>query len=493
MPKTIPEGVSTVYLLPIGGTLAAPLAGLLLEKGLRVEGSDLPLYPPMSTLIASMGIVPRPGWDPRNIDGSVDLVIIGNAVPRSNPEVVSVLERDLCYASMPEALGKLVLAGRRPVVVAGTHGKTTTTSLAAWLLDAAGLDPGFLVGGVPIGFGTSYRLGSGAPFVIEGDEYNTAFFDRGAKFLHYAPSIAVITHVEFDHGDIYPDIEAIEREFEKLIALVPPGAAGGTLIACADAPRAAALAARTRPDAITYGMGEGARYRASKVEATEAGMRFHLAVDGQDAGDFVLGLSGEHNVKNALAALAAARACGASWERLREGLRSFDGVKRRLEERGAPGGVLVIDDFAHHPTAVRETLKAARLRYPSRRIHALFEPRSLTSGRNMFHDGYVEAFAFADRVSFAPAFHRGRLTEDQRLDFAPLAAELTSAGTEAATFPTIEALVDDAVAAARPGDVLLFMSSGSFGSAIERALAGLQSVGQQIEDVSPPRSRTCGG
>lgn len=474
VPHAIPSHVRSVYLLPIGGTLAAPLAGLLKESGLEVDGSDLELYGPMKELVAAMGLTPKRGWDPANVPADVDLVLIGNAVPRTNPEVVAVLERDQCYTSMPEALRELVLAGRLPVVVTGTHGKTTTTSLVAWLLEAAGLEPGFLVGGIPQGFGTSHRLGRGKPFVVEGDEYNTAFFDRGAKFRHYAPHIAIVTHLEFDHGDIYPDLAAIEAQFAALLELVPDSAAGGSCVVCSDAPHARRLAAACRPDAITYGLGDEARFRAIDVDAGPSGTRFRLVVDGTEVGCFESPLSGRHNVQNAIAAIVVARLLGATWEQSRAGLASFQGVRRRLEERATVAGVTVIDDFAHHPTAIGETLAGALTRYGDRPIHVLFEPRSLTAGRSLFFDDYLRALDGAARVSIAPTFHLDRLPADQRLDFEALAAAMTRRGVVTTAHATIDDLVASAVAAACSGDVLLFMSSGSFGGGIERVIAGLE-------------------
>ena len=395
-------------------------------------------------------------------------------MPRTNPEVVAVLQRDLFYVSMPEALRELILADRTSVVITGTHGKTTTTSLTAWLLEAAGMEPGFLIGGTPGNFPRGFRLGEGRPFVIEGDEYNTAFFDRDAKFLHYAPTVAVVTHLEFDHGDIYPDLAAIESQFERLVREVPAGDEG-QVVACADAPHVAALMGRLRPDARTYGLGSEARLRATDLRADSEGTTFRLHDDGAFLGEVRLAMHGRHNVQNSLAAIAVGLHLGARLDDLAGGLASFLGVRRRLEERGTVAGVTVIDDFAHHPTAIGETLAAAAQRYPGRPIHVLFEPRSLTSGRGMFADAYMEALGSADRVSFAPVFHQDRLPEAERLDFAQLATRLAQAGVAARAHTTMDSLVTGAVEEAVEGEVLLFMSSGSFSGAIEATLNQLQS------------------
>jgi len=469
----------SVHLVAIGGSGMAPLACLLQGRGHRITGSDGPLYPPMSTLLAEAGIVPFEGYDPAHLDPAPDLVVVGNAVPRHNPEAVEAERRGLPILSMPQALYRFLLAGRRPLVVAGTHGKTTTTALAAWVLEDCGAEPGFLVGGLPKNLPASFRDGRGDRFVVEGDEYNAAYFDRGPKFLHYRPETLVLTSAEHDHADLYPRPEDLLEAYGRLVASVPEG---GLAALFGDSPEVRRLAGRARARVVFYGLGaDNELAPAGPIEpvretavAGRSGSRFRIADPEAGEVEVVLPMAGAYNVANALAVWAAARHDGIPAEAVAGALGRFAGVARRQEELGSPGGVTVVDDFAHHPTAVAETLAGLRQRYAGRRLAVLFEPRSLTAGRSFFFDRYLDAFAAADRVHFAPVFYAERLAADELLDLPRLAAELRRRGVEAAVEPGIDELLARAVEATEPGDVLVTMSSGSFDGLPRRLLAALE-------------------
>lgn len=460
-----------LHLIAIGGTGMAPLACLLQAEGHRVTGSDGPLYPPMSNLLEQAGIVPWTGFDPAHLTPSPDFVVVGNAVRRDNPEAVEAERLGLERLSMPAALARFFLADRAPLVVAGTHGKTTTTAMAAWVYTACGRDPGFLVGGVPIDLGASFHRGTGRRFVIEGDEYNAAYFDRGAKFLHYRPESVVLTSLEHDHADLYPDFASLRRAFARLVALIPPS---GRLLACGDSPAVRELAGEARCRVTLYGLDSG---NDVTLEAPPGfGARgLELVVCDREVGTCAVTIPiwGRHNATNALGVWTAARADGIDPDRLVDAFRRFHGVRRRQEVIGEAAGVAVVDDFAHHPTAVGCTLEALRERFPERRLLALFEPRSLTAGRAALQGGYREAFAGADLVFFAPLFHRDRLAPEERLDLPRLVADLTAAGHLARATESLDALAEEVLAAVRPGDVVVTMSSGSFGQMPRRLLAAL--------------------
>ena len=474
-----------IYMIAIGGTGMAPLACLLQEQGHGVRGSDGPLYPPMSTLLARAGIAPRTGYDAANLEPPPDLVVVGNAVRRDNPEAVAAERLGLPLLSMPQALARFCLAGRLPLVVTGTHGKTTTSAMAAWVYGQCGADPGYLIGGAPRDLAAGFAAGHGRRFIVEGDEYNAAYFDRGAKFLHYRPETLILTSAEYDHADLYPNVAALREAYRQVIALLPPD---GLLIACGDAPEVRELARQAPCPTVFYGLGEeNDVHPAAGWEALPEATRFRVeargpgspagkagnAGGGMDGVEIELPLAGAHNLVNALAVVAAARRDGLPARAVAAALAGFHGVKRRLEELGRPRNVVVVDDFAHHPTAVAKTLAALRQRYPGRRLVAIFEPRSLTAGRAMFFTAYREAFAAADRVLIAPTFYSARLSPEERLDFAALAADLTAAGIPAACAADDDDLLDRAVAASRPGDVLVTMSSGSFGGLPQKLVAAL--------------------
>ena len=460
-----------IHLVAIGGTGMAPLACLLQAQGHAVTGSDGPLYPPMSDLLAAAGIRPFEGYAAAHLSPAPDVVVVGNAVRRDNPEAVEAERLGLARLSMPEALARFFLADRRPLVVAGTHGKTTTSAMAASVWASCGRDPGFLIGGVPIDLGVSFRLGGGPRFVIEGDEYNAAYFDRGAKFLHYRPETLLLTSVEYDHADLYPSPQALLDAYARLIALVP---ASGLVVACGDSAEVRALAAAARAPVVFYGEAESNHVRLLGAPvADESGIRFRLREESGDEVAVAMPLWGVHNAVNALAVWAAGRRDGLGAAARAAALAGVHGVERRQELLADHGGIVVIDDFAHHPTAVEKTLASMRMRFPGRRLLACFEPRSLTAGRAFLLAGYARAFAVADRAYFAPIFHRDRLAPEDRLDLAALAAGLSGTGTPCVLAEDLDALLARLLAEVRPGDVVLTMSSGSFGGLPRRLAAAV--------------------
>ena len=438
----------------------APLACLLQELGHRVRGSDGPLYPPMSTLLADAGIDPMLGYEPAHLEPPPDLVIVGNAVPRDNPEAVETERLDFDRMSMPEALAEYFLQHRKPLVVAGTHGKTTTTSLAAWVYTECGADPGFLIGGVPVDLGRSFQLGSGPRFVIEGDEYNASYFDRGPKFLHYQPDTLILTSVEYDHADLYPDPTTLTQAYEDLVTLVPES---GLIVACGDIEDVRRVTEKARSRILFYGQGAANDLcPLGPIRTDDAGTRFRIRDDQVGEIEIRTPLVGPHNICNILGVWGAARHDGLPAEAVAQALARFNGVKRRLEILGTRNGITVIDDFAHHPTAVEMTLQGLRSRYPERRLVAVFEPRTLTAGRAFLFDSYLRALSHADRVLLAPVYHRLRLPDEKRLDLALLADTLEEGGTPTLVAADIDSLLDHALAEARSGDVWISMSSGNF-------------------------------
>ncbi len=463
-----------VHLSAIAGTAMASLAGLLKDEGHEVTGSDQDVYPPMSTQLEALGIPVRSPYAEANVPADADLVVIGNALSRGNPEVEVVLDRKQRMTSMPALLAEEVLRGHQCLVVAGTHGKTTTTSILAFLLDRAGLAPGFLVGGVPVDFGRSYQLGGGRPFVIEGDEYDCAFFDKRPKFVHYLPDVAVIGNVEYDHADIYPDLRAVQTAFVRLMLVIPRR---GLLVAGVESAALREILPETRCPVETFGIGVEADWRADDVRPEPSGWQFRLTVQGRDEGEFRLRLPGEHNVRNAVAALAAARAAGLEPARARAILEAFGGVRRRLEKKGEARGVVVYDDFAHHPTAVRETLRALRALPARGRLVAVFEPRSYTSRTRVFREEFAEAFTRADRVIVAAAHLPGKVPEAQRLSEADLVQGINARGGEArfvASVDSIVALLRDELQA---GDRVVVLSNGGFGGIHGKLLDALAGPG----------------
>src|SRR5688500_1884111 len=449
----------------------ATVAALLKSRGHDVRGSDQNIYPPMSDFLQQEGIRTFIGYDEAHITSDIDLVVVGNAISRGNPELEAVLERKVRYCSLPEIVRDQFLWGAVSVVVAGTHGKTTTTSLTGWLLTHGNLDPTILVGGIALNFGdggSSYRIGGGRHFVIEGDEYDSAFFDKTAKFLKYLPDIAVINNVEFDHADIYATIDEVRLAFRRLVNLVPRS---GLVLLGVDSPDAAALKTNARSRVQTFGLSVEADWRAGDINV-RGGTRFRVHHSGRDLGEFTMGLLGEHNVRNALAAIAVGVDLGLEDGAMRRGLSEFKCVKRGLELVGEAKGVTVYDDYAHHPAAVDETLRAVRNAAPGQRIWAIFEPHSASSCRRVFQDDFARAFAGADEVVLASVF-RSSLPESERLSEAGLVADLTKQNVRARHLPSVEAIVDVVAKEARDGDLVVVMSNGGFGGIHQKLVTAL--------------------
>ncbi len=458
-----------LYFLPIGGTAMASLAGLLAAAGHRVEGVDATLYPPMSTLLEELGIPVRLGWDPERIPEEPDRVIIGNAVPRDNPEVEAVLARGLPYTSQAEAVARYLLDERRSLVVAGTHGKTTTTAMLAWILERCGADPTVLVGGLLPWSRRSFRLGRGPWLVTEGDEYNTAFFDRRPKLVHYRPHVLLLGPVEHDHADIYPDLDAVLAAFRAGVACVPPE---GRVVVNAASPGALAAAAAARAPVVRVGTAADADVRLAVTALDPSGSRGRLRLPGGEI-ELAIPLPGRHNLENAALATVAAGQAGLDPGAAAAALASFPGVARRLEVVGEAGGVTVVDDFAHHPTALAATVAACRQRWPDRRLVVAYEPRSLTAGRRGLEEAYVAALAEADLALLAPVYHRARLAPEEVLDRERIVAGLERAGVAALAPPEGADPVAALLPVLAPGDLVVGCSSGDFGAFHRRLLEAL--------------------
>ncbi len=449
-----------IHILAVCGTGTASLAGCLAAQGHRVSGSDLYFHPPMGPLLRQAGVETRQGFDPQHLDPLPDLVVIGNAIHRDNPEALAAMELGIPFLSFPQAVRRFLLSGRHPVVVAGTHGKTSTTATAAWLLEAAGLEPGFLVGGVLNNFQRSYGLGAGAPFAVEGDEYETAFFDKVPKFLHYAPRTLVLTGVEYDHADNFSGIEQLQSAFLNLTALLP---LDGHLVFNAADPFLCRLARRFPGRRTGYGLDPSADVGATDVTAAPEGMRFTFRTPGAGPLPALLSRWGRYNLDNALAAAAVALEFGADPETVASAMAGFQGVRRRQEIVGQAGGVTVIDDFAHHPTAVRLTLQAVADAHPGRRVWAVFEPRSFTTQTRLFQDQFATSFGNAHQVVMAPLPKTTKVPPEDRLDRQLLSRQLAGAGITAHIPEEAEEIPALVAGGAHNGDVVLVMSSGDFG------------------------------
>ncbi|MCC6274065.1 MAG: UDP-N-acetylmuramate:L-alanyl-gamma-D-glutamyl-meso-diaminopimelate ligase [Deltaproteobacteria bacterium] len=469
-----------IHLIGICGTGMASLAGMLKASGHEVQGSDQNVYPPMSTILEQAGIPIFSPYSADHLKSTPDLVVVGNAISRGNPEAEEVLAKGIPHISMPQALARFFLEGKTPLVVAGTHGKTTTASLLAWVLESAGKDPGFFIGGLPKNFGSNFKLGGGEYFVLEGDEYDTAFFDKGPKFLHYRPRHVLLTSVEFDHADIYTDLEHVKSAFRRLLGILP---ADGSLVANLDFPVVAELVRDFSHRSITYAMTPELHDRADYFgEILATGERTSFCIASSEHGkecchhEVSWEMPGAHNVSNALGVVALCLNLGLSWQEVRQGLTTFQGVKRRQDVLGEIGGVLVIDDFAHHPTAVKETVSAVRKKYPGRRLWAIFEPRSNSSKRDVFQEDYPAAFAEADRILLADVFMPEKVKSGKVLDVDAVVAAVNRSAPEpkARHISGVEAMVADLAEESRPGDVLLFMSNGGFGGIHQKILQALR-------------------
>lgn len=449
-----------VHLIAACGTAMGSLAGLLRRQGYRVTGSDSHVYPPMSDFLRDAGIVVHSGFDPAHLEPAPDLVVVGNAVSRGNPELEAALDRRLPYAHLPEVLRDLFLAGRRPLVVTGTHGKTTTTALTAHLLRATGADPSWLVAGLPRDLPLPYHIGTGDWFVLEGDEYDSAYFAKVAKFLFYRPQVLVINNIEFDHADIYRDLDEIRRVFRQAVNQVPRN---GLILANGDDPVVAGVVAEAPAPVQTFGAGAGCDWRFADARAEGQGQSFDWQGPDGGGGRVRLGLSGEYNRRNALAAIAAASFAGIDPADLVEPLAGFVGVRRRQESLGTAAGVLLVDDFAHHPTAVGQTLAGLRESWPDRRLWAVFEPASSTNARAVFEQDYVRAFEPADAVIVGAVPRPERARDDEPFSAQRLAERLSAGGVEALHIADPAAIARHLAEEAREGDVVVFMSNAGFG------------------------------
>ncbi|HEX8686758.1 MAG TPA: UDP-N-acetylmuramate:L-alanyl-gamma-D-glutamyl-meso-diaminopimelate ligase [Pyrinomonadaceae bacterium] len=465
------------HLIGICGTAMGSLAGMLQARGHRVTGSDENVYPPMSTMLEDLGIPVMQGYEAGHLEPAPDCVVVGNALSRGNPEVEETLNRRLVYRSQAEVVKEEFIRGRRSLVVAGTHGKTTTTSIAAWVMERGGLSPSFLVGGVVQNFGASFRVTDSPHFVIEGDEYDTAYFDKGPKFMHYLPELAIVGNIEFDHADIYKDLDAVKTAFRRLMNLVP---GRGRLIAGWDSPAVREVVAefgeRLHTRLETFGTSEGARWRAAGVDYSGALTRFKVLRDGGEWGEFETPLIGDFNVLNCLSVVVAADAWGVPRETIKDALATFQSVKRRMQVRGEERGVTVIDDFAHHPTAVRETLRALGEKYRGRRLVAVFEPRSATSRLAVFQEEYASAFDRADYVVLSSVFAREKGSAYGRLlDTDELTADIAARRARPALcLDGADSIVEHLAPLLKEGDVVAVMSNGGFGGIHDKLLEVLK-------------------
>ena len=469
--NNLPPPGSHIHLIAICGVGMASLAGLLQSRGYRVTGSDQNVYPPMSTYLQGVGISILSGYRAAHLQPRPDLVVIGNAISRNNPEADAALSQGIPYISFPQALGLFLIQSRTSLVVAGTHGKTTTSALAAWVLARAGLDPGFFIGGVSLNFNSGWNPGSGDYVVLEGDEYDSAFFDKGPKFLHYRPHNVILTSVEFDHADIYRDLDHLKDAFRRLVELIP---SSGCLIVCNDygAVREVVGAAHCR--LLYYSDKTSADWTANNIHIRHGKSLFEPIYRGASDGVVELNMIGRHNVQNALAVYAMGRELGIDRDKLRDGLATFAGVKRRQEIKGNKGGVLVMDDFAHHPTAVKETLSGVKEAYPGRRLWAIFEPRSNTSRRNIFEQEFAQALALADRIVIAGLHQPEKVPEPERLSVEKVVRAINGAGEpRAVAIEKADSIASYVAENAVPNDIVVVMSNGGFDGVQDKILQAL--------------------
>jgi UDP-N-acetylmuramate: L-alanyl-gamma-D-glutamyl-meso-diaminopimelate ligase len=459
------------HLSGIGGAAMAPLAGMLVESGHRVTGSDAGVYPPASTLLDSLGIRWTNGFNAANLEPAPDIVVLGNALSRGNPEVEAVLDRKIPYRSLPQTLEEFFLPGHDSLVVSGTHGKTTTTSMLSWILHHAGRYPNFLIGGVAENFGRSFGLGGGDEFVLEGDEYDSAFFDKGPKFLHYHPQEVIITSLEFDHADIYENLAAIELQFRRLVNLVP---GQGRIVAWGESETVRGVVRKAFCPVETYGFTPGVDWLAGDLEITDGETRFRVSRQGNEVARVRMSLAGRHNVLNAVAAIAIAHGRGVSSAAIENAMAEFRGVLRRLEVKGESSGVLVVDDFAHHPTAIRVTIDAARHRWPGRRLWAVFEPRSNTMRRRVFENDLAASLATADATVLGAVNRANLLSDEERMSPARVLEAVRKVGRKAEGFDSAEEISEYLASETRPGDLVVVMSNGSFDGLCGKLLGKLQ-------------------
>ncbi len=467
-----------IHLIGICGTAMASLAGMLRERCHRVTGSDAAAYPPMSTFLESLGIPVAQPFAEKNLDPRPDLVVVGNALSRGNVELEHVLDARIPFCSMPQILHDEFLVGKEVLVVAGTHGKTTTTSMLAWIFESAGLSPSFLIGGIAENFGSSFGLASGKHFILEGDEYDTAFFDKGPKFMHYFPDSLIVTSVEFDHADIYKDLDAVETAFKRLVNLVPRR---GRVVAFDGGLDGSDSLERCLAKAFCpverYGASERANWKISNLRMNGARTTWSVFRDGKLWADFEFPLGGEYNVWNATAAAGLASNYGISREAIAQALAAFRSVKRRLEVKAEVNGIIIIDDFAHHPTAIEQTIRALRARYSQRRLWVVLEPRSNTMRRNVLQGALARSLSLADQVVVAAIFKSEAIPEKERLDLDHVVADITRSGKQARILPDADAIVQAIAPELRSGDVVAILSNGGFGGIYEKLPERLRALG----------------
>jgi UDP-N-acetylmuramate: L-alanyl-gamma-D-glutamyl-meso-diaminopimelate ligase len=454
-----------IHLIGICGTAMASLAGMLKQRGFRVTGSDTAAYPPMSDFLESLRVPVYQPFAVANLKPAPDLVVVGNAISRGNIELEHVLDERIPFCSLPELLHEEFLRGKEVLVVAGTHGKTTTTSMLSWIFHTSGQQPSFLIGGIAENFGSSFALGQGRHFILEGDEYDTAFFDKGPKFLHYFPDAVLLTSVEFDHADIYKDLDAVETAFKRLVNLVPRR---GKIIAHDSGESIGRCVGRAFSTVERYGSASNAAWRIGNLKLEANRTSWSVLRDGRPWADFEFALGGEYNVWNATAAAAMAASYGISKEEISAALKTFKSVRRRLEVKAEVNGITIIDDFAHHPTAIAGTLKALRSRYPGRRLWVILEPRSNTLRRNVFQNELASSLALADRVVLASIFKSEAIPESERLNLDLVVERIGQQGRPARVISDADSIVAMAAPEMRPGDVVAILSNGGFGGIYEK-------------------------
>jgi UDP-N-acetylmuramate: L-alanyl-gamma-D-glutamyl-meso-diaminopimelate ligase len=462
-----------VHLIGICGTAMAALAGMLKQRGMRVTGSDAAAYPPMSDFLASLGIPVSQPFSAKSLEPRPDVVVVGNAISRGNIELEEVLDRHIPFLSLPQLLHDEFLKDKEVLVVAGTHGKTTTTSMLSWIFHTAGQQPSFLIGGIAENFGSSFRVGQGKHFILEGDEYDTAFFDKGPKFLHYFPDAVILTSIEFDHADIYKDLEAVEIAFKRLVNLVPRR---GKIVAFDTGESTERCVARAFCPVERYGASTKANWRVTHLVLEPSRTRWSVLRDGEHWADFEFAVGGEYNVWNATAAAALASSYGISKDEIAAALKTFKSVKRRLEVRAQVNGITIIDDFAHHPTAIAGTLTALRSRYPGARLWAILEPRSNTLRRNVFQQQLAHSLALADEIVVANVFKSDAIPEAERLDLVAVASQIQKHGRRARIVPEVDGIVQLIAPEMRSGDVVAILSNGGFGGIYEKLPQRLKSL-----------------
>lgn len=472
-----------IHLIGICGTAMASLAGMLKQRGFHVTGSDAAAYPPMSDFLAELNIPLSQPFDARNLQPQPDLIVVGNAISRGNVELEQALDVRIPFCSLPQILHDEFLRGKEVLVVAGTHGKTTTTSMLAWIFHSSGQQPSFLIGGIAENFQSSFQLGQGKHFILEGDEYDTAFFDKGPKFLHYFPDSVILTSVEFDHADIYKDLDAVETAFKRLVNLVPRR---GRIVAFDSGESIARCLERAFCPVERYGSSANVAWRITNLRLEPERTRWTVLHNGEPWADFEYALAGEYNVWNATAAAALAADCGISKEEISAALKTFKSVKRRLEVKAEVNGITIIDDFAHHPTAIAGTLTALRARYPKSRLWVILEPRSNTLRRNVFQNDLAKSLALADEVVVANVFKSESIPQAERLDLPALAVQVEKYGRRVRIVPKVDAIVQLVAPDMRPGDVVAILSNGGFGGIYEKLPQRLKA----LSGGSAPASNT---